>query len=334
MSGLWVKRSETMKKQVAGAIFLFSMFLFSSCGAAKNDAPRESAAYAQLQAQRQAIAMDSASLVTNWAGAGFAPEAPPSADGKAASAYTNMAKSPAGPAPSEKPEQAAVDRKLVKSSSVQVKVEDLNKASAAVSEMMQALGAYSSSTQIEEYRQEYTIRVPASRYDAMIKQVNSLGKVLSRSDSVEDVTLQFYDLEGRFNTRKELLKTYQNYLGRAKNIEEILSVEKKISELQNEIDWYGSQLTRLADLVDYATINLTLQGPSPSYDYYEPGVLDRIKDLFENFGDFLSGAAVVIVGIIIYGIPILALAAFAYWLLFGKVGLLRKLWRILGKKKE
>jgi alpha-D-ribose 1-methylphosphonate 5-triphosphate synthase subunit PhnG len=86
---------------------------------------------------------------------------------------------------------------------------------------------------------------------------------LHRSENAEDVTLQYYDLEGRLNTKRELLKTYQSYLGRAKNIEEIMTVEKQIAELQNEIDWTGTRFRALADTVDYATIRLEISG-SPS----------------------------------------------------------------------
>jgi hypothetical protein len=134
--------------------------------------------------------------------------------------------------------------------------------------------------------------------------------------------------------RRELLQTYQEYLGRAANIEEILSVEQKIAELQNEIDMYGSQFTILSNQIDYATIILTVYGTSSSSTYETPSIWDRIKDLFGGYGDFLSGAAIVIIQVIVYGIPILAATALLFWLLFGKIGLLRKLWRLVAQRKE
>jgi hypothetical protein len=165
----------------------------------------------------------------------------------------------------------------------------------------------------------------------MINQVNELGKVSSRNDSAEDVTLRYYDLESRLDMRRELLETYQSYLDRAANIEEILSVEQKIAELQNEIDRYGTQFTQLVNQIDYATIVLTLYGTS-TYTYNEPSILDRIKDVFGGYSDFLSGAVIVIIQIIVYGIPILAATAIMFWLLFGKIGLLRKLWNLVAKR--
>ncbi len=226
------------------------------------------------------------------------------------------------------------NRKLIKTTNLILRVDDLNEAAETIGAIMQNYGAYSSSTQIEENRQTYYIRVPESSYETMLDQVNGLGKVSRRTDSIEDATLQYYDLEGRLNTRKELLQTYQSYLSKADNIEEILSVEKKIAELQNEIDMYGSRFTQLVNQIDYASIILTLYGTVSGYGYQEPSIWDRVKDLFSGYGDFLSGALIVIIQIIVYGIPVLIAVTLAFWLLFGKIGLLRKLWRLAAKKKE
>jgi hypothetical protein len=116
-------------------------------------------------------------------------------------------------------------------------------------------------------------------------------------------------------------------LGKAKNIEEILSVEKFIAELQSEIEGTGKELRNLANRVDYATIDLTILGPVASTPYRGPMLSERIKELFRSFGGFLAGLAVTLVGIAIYGIPILLLLVFFFWILFGKIGLLKKLWK-------
>jgi hypothetical protein len=239
---------------------------------------------------------------------------------------------PEAAAPAE-PIPVNADRKLIKTTHLTIRVDDLNEAAETITAMMNNYGAYASSTNMEENHQTYHIRVPLASYETMINQVNGLGKVDSRSDSAEDVTLRYYDLEGRLNMRRELLKTYQAYLQKAANIEEILSVEQKIAELQNEIDMYGSQFVLLNNQIDYATIILTLYGTA-TYSYAEPSILDRIKDIFGDYSDFLSGAIIVIINIVVYGIPILAAAAILFWLLLGKVGLLRKLWGIVARKKE
>jgi len=228
-----------------------------------------------------------------------------------------------------------VERKLVKRADIDLRVENLEAADAALGALMERYGAYAASTGIGENHHRYSIRVPSVSYADFLDGAASLGKTLRRSESAEDVTLRYYDLEGRLETKRELLKTFQSYLGKARNIEEILSVEYRISELQNEIEGTGKELRNLASRIDFATIDLNMSVPAASVPYRGPTLGERTRELFSGFGAFLSTIVVALAGIVIYGIPLLLLVIFFFWLLFGRIGLLKKLWRaVMGKKGD
>jgi hypothetical protein len=227
-----------------------------------------------------------------------------------------------------------LERKIVMTAHVRVRVENLDEADTLIKDLMKKYNAYASSTDIDDNVRRYSIRVPSTAYKTAIDEINGLGRLLGRSESAEDVTLRYYDLEGRLATKKELLKTFQSYLGKAKTIEEILSVEKRIAELQYEIEGTGKELRNLANRVDYATIELSVLGPIASSPYQRPTLAERLKELFGSFGTFLSIMATIIIGIVIFGIPILLLLILFFWLLFGKIGLLKKLWRLAAGKKQ
>jgi hypothetical protein len=227
-----------------------------------------------------------------------------------------------------------VERKLAKRAYINIRTENLDKADASVAALMEKHGAYAASTDVQEnYSRHYSIRVPSSEYNAFLDGTGGMGRILHRSESTEDVTLRYYDLEGRLATKRELLATFQSYLGKAKNIEEILSVEARLADLHNEIDGTGRELRNLANRVDYATVDLSLLGPVTSTPNRQVTLGEKIRELFGAFGGFLSTVAVVLVGIVIYGIPILLLLAIFFWLFFGKIGLLKKLWRVAAGKK-
>ena len=228
-----------------------------------------------------------------------------------------------------------VERKLVKRADVRIRVENLEAADTSVNGLLKKYDAYAASTNIQENSYYFSLRVPSRVYDIFLNEMNGIGRVINRSESTEDVTLRYYDLEGRLETKRELLRTFQAYLRRANNIEEILKVEARISELQYDIEGTGKQLRDLANRIDYSTIELTILGPASASPNRNLTFGERIKQLFGNFGTFLSGMGVFILGFIIYCIPILLIALFLFWLLFGRVGLLKKLWRVvMGKKQE
>ncbi|MDR0623023.1 MAG: DUF4349 domain-containing protein [Treponema sp.] len=228
---------------------------------------------------------------------------------------------------------AEASRKLVYRASISVRVQEPEKAGAALTALMDQYGAYASSVNIRENSRYYTLRVPAASYPALLSALDGMGRLLHRSESAEDVTLRYYDLEGRLATKRELLKTYRSYLERAENIEELLSVEAKIAGLEDDIDGTGKELRTLAGMVDYATVDLEIQGPENIPAYAAPTLGERIGGLFGAFGDFFSTVLVILLGIVVYGIPSLLILALLFWVLLGRIGLVKKLWRLAAGKK-
>jgi hypothetical protein len=228
---------------------------------------------------------------------------------------------------------AEKSRKLVKTATVEIRadrslLDDEGKITGAVEKidgLLNAYDAYAGWSAVYENSLNYTIRVPGNSYEAMLSGLSVLGKVTSRTETAEDVTLNYYDLSGRLDTKQALLQTFRSYLTKAQTIEDIMSVETRIAELQNEIEWLGTQLAELSNLVDYATINLILRSPQTTTGY---SLGDKVTDLFESFGDFAFGALVVLLGIVIFGIPLIIVFFVAFWLLFGRIGLLKKAFRL------
>jgi hypothetical protein len=246
-----------------------------------------------------------------------------SADSGGASFGEESADAAAGEIPGE---AAFRSRKLVRNANIRIRLQNPEAAEGPLTAAMEKYGAYASSIRIFENSRHYTLRVSAVSFDPFFAELAGMGKVLQRTESAEDVTIRFYDLEGRLATKRELLKTFQSYLGKAKDVDEIMTVEQRIAELQREIEWTGTEFRSLADLVDYATVDLALEGPAAPIA--GPDMGDRIGELFGGFGNFVSTVFLILLGVIVYGIPVILILAVFFWLLLGRVGLLRKLWAL------
>lgn len=296
-------------------LLLPALALLSGCSAKGSAAaPGEALSEAEMQYTGSGLSPDGGEIAANTA----FDETVQAQDGSAI------------PADSANP--AVKSRKLIKTADVEIRADKslldgegkIFGAAKKVDELLKQYGAYSERSTIYEESLRYVIRVPQGSYDAMLSGLSVLGKLSSRVETAEDVTLRYYDLTGRLATKKNLLETFQSYLTGAQTIEDIMSIETRIAELQNEIDWLGTQLAELANLTDYATINLSLYSSQAAASYT---LGDRIADLFDSFAGFASGALVVILGIVVFGIPIVLLVFLAFWLLFGRIGILRKAFR-------
>ncbi|MDR3131292.1 MAG: DUF4349 domain-containing protein [Treponema sp.] len=229
---------------------------------------------------------------------------------------------------------AGTARVLIRNAELRIRVSSLEAAEKTLAEALEQHKGYAAYSNVYDNSRHYTLKVPPESYDSVLTGLSGMGKVLSRSERVEDATIQFYDLTGRLETKEKLLKTFQSYLGQAKTIDEIMTVEKRIAELQQEIDWTGSQLSALTHLVDYATIDLELLGPLADTPSSRPGMRERVGELFRSFGDYASIVLVALMGAVIYGVPSLAVLFFLLWLLFGRIGILRKAWRLVMKRQD
>ena len=133
-----------------------------------------------------------------------------------------------------------LSRKLVRRANLRIRVNDPAASEELLMEIVDKYRAWTASMSIHDNSRNYSIRVPSASHEAMLSELTGLGRVLRRSENAEDVTLRYYDLEARLATKQGLLYTFQGYLSRANSIDEIMTVESRIADLQQEIDQIGT----------------------------------------------------------------------------------------------
>lgn len=178
-------------------------------------------------------------------------------------------------------------------------------------------------------RSEYTVRIPADRLDEFIEVVSELGNVTYKSEGVEDVTLQYVDVE----SRQKALETEQTrlleLLEQADNLEDLLTIESRLSEVRYELENYGSQKRLLDNQIDYSTVHMSISEVERITEVGEKSFFEEIADLFGDnlyhVGRGLRGFVIVLIG----SLPVLAVWAVV---IAGFVLVIRKVF--YGKKTD
>lgn len=221
------------------------------------------------------------------------------------------------------------DRKLIKTGSISLEVEQLAATEEAVLAWCQSFGGYVASSFNHETNAAFTVRIPAVHFDAAMAAAGNLGRVRSRNVSTQDVSEQFYDLRTRLDTRKILRDRLQSYLAQAKDMEDLLHIERELNSTLTEIESMEGRMRRLSNQIDYSTITVDASLPYRTTDqgFQWPSLDRNVRRFLSNVVDFFVGFVAVVLYIIIFGIPILGLVALLYWLLLGRVGLLRKIFK-------
>lgn len=227
-------------------------------------------------------------------------------------------------------ESANSKRKLIRTVYLDVETYDFDTLTGAVSQKVNALGGYIESSNVDGNNSShsrsasYTLRIPRANADAFIDTIGEKGNVTHQSENMEDVTLQYTDI----NSRKEALKTeyarLEELIKNADEIEELIYIENRMTEVRYEIESIESQIRSYDNLVDYSTIHLSI---SEVQEYTEPEPVQvtlgtRIKNSFtgaiENISDILQGLLVVLAALIPYLIfiaLIVLIVAVIVWLI-------------------
>ncbi len=223
------------------------------------------------------------------------------------------------------------ERKLIKSGSISLEVEQLAAAEEAVLEWCQSFGGYVASSFNHETNAAFTVRIPAVHFDAAMAAAGNLGRVRSRNVSTQDVSEQFYDLQTRLDTRKILRDRLQAYLTQAGNMEDLLGIERELNSTLTEIESMEGRMRRLSNQIDYSTITVDLHLPYRTTDqgFQWPSLDRNVRRFLSNVVDFFVDFVAIVLYIVIFGVPILALVAFLYWLLLGRLGLLKRIFKRL-----
>lgn len=150
---------------------------------------------------------------------------------------------------------------LIKNASIRFQVEDYKEATEKINSFVKEVGGYIASS--NETNTGYSlenmvvIRVEAKKYDELISKLLSLSIYLNYNNmKVEDVTEEYIDLQTRLKNKRELEKKYVEFLKQAKNVEEILNIEREINNIRSEIEAKEGRLKYLLNRAQYSTIEL------------------------------------------------------------------------------
>lgn len=280
-----------MKKKGLAFLLAGMMVLAAGCGSKS------------MMTTESAVAENSAAMDTAYAGSQY--DANMTED-----AYEEDAMDSGSGVASENGLESQVEngRKLIRTIYLSLQTTDFDSVLSDLSAKTTELGGYIENSSVSGnsyYYQNtryasYTIRIPSDQLDQFVTVVSGLGNVTQKNESVEDVTLQYVDVE----SRKKALETEQDrlleLLSQAENMEDLLAIESKLSDVRYELENYGSQLRMLDNQIDYSTVNVDVDEVERVTDTGEKSFFGEIKDRFGDslytVGRDMRGFVIVVLG--------------------------------------
>ena len=194
-----------------------------------------------------------------------APPMPGSAAPKAALESADRAAGGAPAPTSELPpvdlSQARAGQKIIWKAEYTLRVDDASAAARQFRAAAEQKGGFVSGQEKELQESGGTVvsvevRVPSAQFWPLLESLEGLGEVKIGKTSSENVTEEFVDLEGRLaNSRREESRL-ADLMSRAGSLEDLLTVERRLSEVQGEIEKIQGRMRFLENQIALSTIHV------------------------------------------------------------------------------
>ncbi len=178
---------------------------------------------------------------------------------------------PAPPTPAGGSEPSSVYQnpgaKLIRRAELNIQTEQFDQSLEALNQLVNNCGGYFESANLygggrrDAYATrsgEYVVRIPAQQYNLFLSSTGDLGYVNSKTESSEDVGTQYYDTETRLKTQRTKQERLLALLERAETMEDIISLENSLSDVEYQIEMYSSDLRRYDALINFSTFRIYL----------------------------------------------------------------------------
>lgn len=185
-------------------------------------------------------------------------------------------------------------RKLIKEISLSVETKDYDNYIAGIRDTVASSGGYIESSNESNYDElrgfTATIRIPVGKTDSFTKFASNNVTVIEKSESVDDVTEKYVDIEARIKVYKAEEESLIEIMKQADNITDLLSVKEQLAEVRAQIESYTAQLKSLENKIAYSTITLNVDEVEREVESegYWSKVWNNIIEGFKNVGKFIT----------------------------------------------
>lgn len=227
------------------------------------------------------------------------------------------------------------DAKIISTHKLTIETKEFNETIESIENLAKDSDGYVSSRNIDTLTKPnnqrarvgyLTLKIPFEKADTLVKTLKEgLTVTKENSDSV-DVTNQYSDLEATIKSLQSQEDKLNQLMERALNIEDIITIDSKLTEVIREKEMLTRNLLNLKDRVRYTTITIDIQEVKEftTLEDAQDSLAKRLNNaFFGSLKGFVSFGENLLI-FLVWSLPFIALGAGLVWVSV----------KVLKKKKE
>ncbi len=218
---------------------------------------------------------------------------------------------------------AGSERKLIQTVDLNVETKEFDLLMSTLEQQVDAMGGYIeqmdtyNGSSYSGYRTSryasMTLRIPKDKLNGFLDTISEISNVVNRSEYVQDVTLAYVDVESRRNSLRTEQDRLLELLEQAESIEDIITIEDRLSTVRYQLESMESQLRTYDNKVDYSTVNiyidevreLTPVAEETTWERISGGFMESLRDIGNGIKETAVWFVIHIPYIIIWGVVII-----------------------------
>jgi hypothetical protein len=209
-------------------------------------------------------------------------------------------------------------RKLVRNATLSLEVVRYGDSAAKAEAIVAAQGGFLADAQVsresgDHERGSLTLRVPAERFEAVLRSLKALGRLDGASVSTQDVGKEYMDLETRLEAKRDTESRLRELLrNRTARLADVLAAEKELSRVIEEREALEGERRYYDRQVALSTITIDLHEPAA---FFRENALAPLREALGRALPLISASVAALVYAIAAALP-WVLLAYGLWRLF------------------
>lgn len=208
-------------------------------------------------------------------------------------------------------DESAVEQKLIKRFSVELESLKYDESKSSLENLVKDYGGYFSSSTESTYKNSgrygrYSIRIPSSSVDGFIAALDSVGNVLQKSLSTDDVTESYYSTKSKLEAFILQEERILDMMSKAEDLDTMMKLEDKLASIRASISELDYKMQYYDKAVDYSFVELSLdeviEYTEEEDDSFWSDLKYALSETFVVFAKFIKGLVVALVWVLPFAI--------------------------------
>jgi hypothetical protein len=152
------------------------------------------------------------------------------------------------------------------------------------------------------------VRIPSDDYENFVNELDGVGKITSKSTSVDNISQKYYDTTSQIEALQIQEQNLLEMLEKCETIEDMITVEDRLSEVRYQLNNLQTSKRYMDTDVAYSYVNINVTEVMEYHNTQEPvkknTFADRLKNTIKSTGtgflSFLEGLLFLIIRLFPY----------------------------------